>query len=114
MRMIPDGTTHLVINNYLGVPDMYSKTHSFLPRLLSESMATTVDDITNDPQQSTHDGPDTTETEDTTVKLTDAQRARIERNRQKALLLKHARLTSRPYTLDKPDKYLTFCNICII
>ena len=30
--------------------------------------------------------------------LSDAQRAKIERNRQKALLLKQARLTSRPYS----------------
>lgn len=30
-------------------------------------------------------------------KLTDAQRAKIERNRQRALLLRQARLTSRPY-----------------
>ena len=30
--------------------------------------------------------------------LSDAQRAKIERNRQKALLLKQARLTSRPLT----------------
>jgi DNA-repair protein complementing XP-A cells len=33
--------------------------------------------------------------------LTDAQVARIERNRQKALLLRQARLASRPYSLDK-------------
>ena len=31
------------------------------------------------------------------VKLTDAQRARIERNRQKALMLRNARLLNRPY-----------------
>ena len=30
--------------------------------------------------------------------LSDAQRAKIERSRQKALLLKQARLTSRPYS----------------
>lgn len=30
-------------------------------------------------------------------KLTDAQRARIERNRQRALMLRNARLSSRPY-----------------
>ena len=35
------------------------------------------------------------------VNLSDAQRARIERNRQKALLLRQARLASRPYSLDK-------------
>jgi len=31
------------------------------------------------------------------IKLTDAQRARIERNRQRALMLRNARLSSRPY-----------------
>lgn len=39
------------------------------------------------------------------VKLTDAQRARIERNRQKALLLKQARLTAKPYFHEK-EKYI--------
>ena len=42
------------------------------------------------------------------VKLTDSQRARIERNRQKALLLKQARIASRPYSLDKCDRYVSF------
>lgn len=31
------------------------------------------------------------------IKLTDAQKARIERNRQRALMLRNARLSSRPY-----------------
>lgn len=31
------------------------------------------------------------------VKLTDLQKARIERNRQKALMLRNARLLNRPY-----------------
>ncbi|KAK7116340.1 DNA repair protein complementing XP-A cells homolog [Littorina saxatilis] len=35
-----------------------------------------------------------------TASLTAAQRARVERNRQKALLLKQARLSSQPYTRD--------------
>jgi len=33
--------------------------------------------------------------------LSDAQIARVERNRQRALLLRQARLASRPYTTDK-------------
>ncbi|XP_070543482.1 DNA repair protein complementing XP-A cells homolog [Ptychodera flava] len=36
--------------------------------------------------------------------LSDAQRAKIERNRQKALLLRQARLTSRPYPTEKPSR----------
>lgn len=36
--------------------------------------------------------------------LSDAQRARIERSRQKALLLRQARLASRPYALDKQTR----------
>ncbi|XP_013403478.1 DNA repair protein complementing XP-A cells homolog isoform X2 [Lingula anatina] len=36
-------------------------------------------------------------------KLSATQRARIERNRQRALLLKQSRLTSRPYTTGKED-----------
>lgn len=31
------------------------------------------------------------------IKLTDAQKARIERNRQRALMLRNARLSNRPY-----------------
>ena len=31
------------------------------------------------------------------TKLTDAQKARIERNRQRALMLRNARLSNRPY-----------------
>lgn len=31
------------------------------------------------------------------IKLSDAQKARIERNRQKALMLRNARLSNRPY-----------------
>lgn len=34
-------------------------------------------------------------------KMTDAQRARVERNRQKAILLKQARLANHPYGQDK-------------
>lgn len=34
---------------------------------------------------------------DDKIKLSDAQRAKIERNRQRALLLRQARLSSRPY-----------------
>ncbi|ELU03972.1 hypothetical protein CAPTEDRAFT_219337 [Capitella teleta] len=36
--------------------------------------------------------------------LSDSQVARIERNRQKALLLRQARLASRPYALDKQSR----------
>ncbi|XP_060072220.1 DNA repair protein complementing XP-A cells homolog [Ylistrum balloti] len=36
------------------------------------------------------------------TKLSDAQRARIERNRQRALMLKQTRLSTRPYTTDRP------------
>ncbi|ESP05656.1 hypothetical protein LOTGIDRAFT_103099 [Lottia gigantea] len=39
--------------------------------------------------------------EEEPIKLTPAQRARVERNRQKALLLKQARLANRPYTIGK-------------
>lgn len=39
------------------------------------------------------------------IQLSDSQRARIERNRQKALMLKQARLTSQPYTLDPSHRY---------
>ena len=35
-------------------------------------------------------------------KLSDAQKSRIEKNRQKALLLKKSRLASRPYPTSKP------------
>ncbi|XP_050403786.1 DNA repair protein complementing XP-A cells homolog [Patella vulgata] len=45
---------------------------------------------------------DTGVVEEEPVKLTPAQRAKIERNRQKALLLKQARLASKPY-----DKLIT-------
>ncbi|KAK2169674.1 hypothetical protein LSH36_8g14036 [Paralvinella palmiformis] len=41
---------------------------------------------------------------DGAVKLSDSQRARIERNRQKALMLKQSRLTSRPYSLDHSQR----------
>ena len=37
------------------------------------------------------------------VKLTDAQRAKIERNRQKALLIKQARQNERSFTQAKSD-----------
>jgi hypothetical protein len=37
------------------------------------------------------------------LKLLPAQKARIERNRQKALLLRQARLMNQPYTKDKKD-----------
>lgn len=40
--------------------------------------------------------------------LSDAQRAKIERNRQKALLLKQARLTSRLYS-NKRRRYYHYC-----
>ena len=36
------------------------------------------------------------------IKLTDAQKARIERNRQRALMLRNARLSSRPYPEIRP------------
>ena len=36
--------------------------------------------------------------------LSDNQRARIERNRQKALLLKQSRLATHPYRNCEPDK----------
>lgn len=39
--------------------------------------------------------------EEKTVALTDAQKARIERNRIKALSLKQAKLVSHPYALTK-------------
>ena len=35
------------------------------------------------------------------AKLSDAQRARIERNRQRALMLRQTRLAKKPYTTDK-------------
>ncbi|XP_064609763.1 DNA repair protein complementing XP-A cells homolog [Liolophura sinensis] len=38
------------------------------------------------------------------IKLTDRQKARIERNRQKALLLKQARVANRPYSKVSPQK----------
>lgn len=41
--------------------------------------------------------------QDSEVKLSAAQKARIERNKQKALLLRQARLTSHPYTKDKKE-----------
>ena len=44
-----------------------------------------------------------------TVALSAAQRARIERNRQKALLLRQARLASQPYTRD--GSVLLLCQI---
>ncbi|KAL5005461.1 hypothetical protein ScPMuIL_018917 [Solemya velum] len=37
-------------------------------------------------------------------KLTAAQKAKVERNRQKALLLRQARLASKPYTVDKAGR----------
>lgn len=37
-------------------------------------------------------------------KLTAAQKARIERNRQKALLLRNARLSNRPYPAREKEK----------
>ena len=39
--------------------------------------------------------------EDEEDQLSNCQRARIERNRQKALLLRQARLASKPYSVDK-------------
>ena len=35
------------------------------------------------------------------IKLSDAQKARIERNRQRALTLRNARLSNRPYPVTK-------------
>ncbi|XP_077989108.1 DNA repair protein complementing XP-A cells homolog [Glandiceps talaboti] len=40
----------------------------------------------------------------TSVKLSDTQRAKIERNRQRALLLRQARLTSQPYPVSRHDR----------
>ncbi|XP_021370779.1 DNA repair protein complementing XP-A cells-like isoform X2 [Mizuhopecten yessoensis] len=40
--------------------------------------------------------------EESVQKLSDSQRARIERNRQRALMLKQTRLSTRPYTTEKP------------
>ncbi|XP_071104555.1 DNA repair protein complementing XP-A cells homolog [Haliotis cracherodii] len=51
------------------------------------------------------DSPHSPDTQESETKLTKAQLARIERNRQKALLLKQARLQSRPYPEGKPDKH---------
>ncbi|XP_067666783.1 DNA repair protein complementing XP-A cells homolog [Haliotis asinina] len=48
--------------------------------------------------------PDSQESEPNS-KLTKAQLARIERNRQRALLLRQTRLQSRPYPEGKPDKH---------
>ena len=44
-----------------------------------------------------------------TSSLNDAQRAKIERNRQKALLLKQARLTSRPLSNKRKGYFSFFC-----
>lgn len=44
--------------------------------------------------------PQTSEADGASSALTAAQRARIERNRQKALLLKQARLANHPYAKD--------------
>ncbi len=41
------------------------------------------------------------------VQLSDAQRARIERNRQKALLLRNSRLASKPYTTDNSSRLVS-------
>lgn len=42
------------------------------------------------------------------TKLTPDQTALIERNRQKALLLKQARVASHPYTIEKAPRLHTF------
>ena len=43
-------------------------------------------------------------------KLTDAQRARIERNRQRALMLRNARLLNRPYPETKLQNAARNCS----
>ncbi|KAI0228267.1 hypothetical protein LSAT2_021271 [Lamellibrachia satsuma] len=47
---------------------------------------------------------DNVSSEQSALSLTDAQRARVERNRQRALLLRQSRLTSRPYTTDRTSR----------
>ena len=42
--------------------------------------------------------------EDEEIKLTSAQKARVERNRQRALLLRQSRLAKKPYSVSTDTK----------
>ena len=45
--------------------------------------------------------------EDEEIKLTSAQKARVERNRQRALLLRQSRLAKKPYSVSTDTKWVS-------